>query len=83
VRDPVKSLVECGVGDDVDTVIIDGKIVMEGRKIPGLDLDDLRSQAQASGERVWASLPDWDLLGRTAEEACPYCFPLSLGQKDE
>ena len=24
VRDPVKSLIECGVGDDVETVIIDG-----------------------------------------------------------
>ncbi|MGH7247055.1 MAG: chlorohydrolase family protein, partial [Pseudomonadota bacterium] len=30
VRDPVKSVVECGVGDDVDTVIVDGKLCMEG-----------------------------------------------------
>lgn len=76
VLDPIKSLVECGVGDDVDTVIIDGKTVMEDRQIPGLDIADLLKQAQASGERVWASLPDWDPLGRTAEQACPYCFPL-------
>lgn len=76
ILDPIKSLIECGVGDDVETVIIDGKIVMEDRKIPGLDMADLLKQAQASGERIWASLPDWDPLGRTAEEACPYCFPL-------
>ncbi len=76
VRDPVKSLVECGVGDDVETVIVDGKIIMEDRKIPGLDIEDLRKQAQASGEKVWASLPEWDLLGRTADTACPYCYPL-------
>jgi cytosine/adenosine deaminase-related metal-dependent hydrolase len=76
VRDPIKSLVECGVGDDVETVIIDGKMVMENREIPGLDMAGLLKQAQASGERVWASLPDWDPLARTAEEACPYCFPL-------
>jgi hypothetical protein len=25
LRDPVKSLVECGVGDNVDTVIVDGR----------------------------------------------------------
>ena len=26
VRDPIKSLVECGIGDDVDTVIVDGVV---------------------------------------------------------
>ncbi len=76
VRDPIKSLVECGVGDDVETVIIDGKTVMENRQIPGVDMIDLLRQAQSSGERVWASLPDWDPLSRTADEACPYCYPL-------
>jgi 5-methylthioadenosine/S-adenosylhomocysteine deaminase len=76
IRDPIKSLVECGVGDDVETVIIDGKTVMENRQIPGLDMADLLRQAQSSGERVWDSLPDWDPLGRTADQACPYCYPL-------
>jgi 5-methylthioadenosine/S-adenosylhomocysteine deaminase len=77
IRDPIKSLVECGVGDDVETVIIDGKTVMENRQIPGLDMNDLLRQAQGSGERIWASLPDWDPLGRTADEACPYCYPMT------
>jgi cytosine/adenosine deaminase-related metal-dependent hydrolase len=76
VLDPIKSLVECGVGDDVETVIIDGKIAMENRQIPGVDMTELLREAQLSGERVWASLPDWDPLGRTAEQACPYCYPL-------
>jgi 5-methylthioadenosine/S-adenosylhomocysteine deaminase len=75
VRDPVKSLVECGVGDDVETVIIDGKTVMENRSIPGVDFSKIRSDAQAAGEKVWATLPDWDPLGRTAESACPWCYP--------
>ena len=34
VRDPVKSVVECGIGDDVETVIVDGKLVMENRDHP-------------------------------------------------
>jgi cytosine/adenosine deaminase-related metal-dependent hydrolase len=76
VRDPIKSLVECGVGDDVETVIIDGKVVMQNRDIPGIDMGALLQEAQASGERVWASLPDWDPLGRNAETACPYSYPL-------
>ena len=75
VRDPVKSVVECGVGDDVDTVIVDGKLCMEHGNIPGVDFAKLNAAAQAAGETIWATLPDWDPLGRSAEEACPYCYP--------
>ena len=75
VRDPVKSVVECGIGDDVDTVIVDGKIRMENGVIPGVDFRRLREDAQAAGESIWATLPEWDPLGRTAEDACPYCYP--------
>jgi cytosine/adenosine deaminase-related metal-dependent hydrolase len=76
VRDPVKSLVDCAVGDDVELVMVDGVIRMEKREIPGVDLEELRRVAQAEGERFWARLPEWNLLGQTAEEACPWSFPL-------
>jgi hypothetical protein len=75
VRDPVKSIVECGIGDDVETVIVDGELLMENRTIPGVDFAKIRREAQAAGEKVWATLPDWDPLGRTAEAACPWCYP--------
>jgi 5-methylthioadenosine/S-adenosylhomocysteine deaminase len=76
VRDPIKSVVECGVGDDVDTVIVDGKICMENGIIPGVDFARLRNDAQAAGETIWSTLPAWDPLGRSADEACPYSYPL-------
>jgi 5-methylthioadenosine/S-adenosylhomocysteine deaminase len=76
VRDPVKSVVECGVGDDVDTVIVDGNIVMQGGVIPGVDFARLRKDAQAAAEQIWATLSDWDPLGRTHEEACPWSYPM-------
>lgn len=75
VRDPIKSLVDCGVGDDVDTVIVNGKVCMENGVVPGIDVDALRAQAQASGDGVWASVKDWDPKGRTAEEVSPWSFP--------
>jgi len=75
VRDPVKSVVECGVGDDVDTAIVDGKVVMEGAVIPGVDFAKLRAQAQAAAEQIWDTLADWDPLGRTHEQACPWSYP--------
>src|ERR1700746_3828229 len=43
VRDPVKSVVECGIGDDVETVIVDGKTVMENGRIAGVDFARLRA----------------------------------------
>jgi cytosine/adenosine deaminase-related metal-dependent hydrolase len=76
VRDPIKSLIECGVGDDVDTVIVDGKLCMENGAIPGVDIPKLMADAQAAGEAVWDTLSEWDPLSRTAEEACPWCYPM-------
>ncbi|MBV8168810.1 MAG: amidohydrolase family protein [Alphaproteobacteria bacterium] len=76
VHDPIKSLVECGVGDDVDTVIVNGVVRMQGGRIPGVDFADLRSRAQAAGERIWNDWQHWDPHGRTATEMSPLSFPL-------
>jgi len=75
VRDPVRSVVECGIGDDVDTVIVDGRTCMEGGTIPGIDFRRLNADAQTAAEAIWTTLPEWDPLGREAEEACPFCYP--------
>jgi 5-methylthioadenosine/S-adenosylhomocysteine deaminase len=77
VRDPIKSLVDCGIGDDVETVIVDGRICMENGRIPGIDFAALRQRAQAAGERIWSGWADWDPLGRTADEMSPLSFPLA------
>jgi 5-methylthioadenosine/S-adenosylhomocysteine deaminase len=77
IRDPVKSVVECGVGDDVDTVIVDGNVVMQGTLIAGVDFAKLRADAQAAAEQIWDTLADWDPLGRTHAEACPWSYPMA------
>ena len=74
VRDPIKSLIDCGIGNDVDTVIVDGVVRMEGGRIPGIDFAALRAQAQAAGERVWSGWQNWDPHGRSADEMSPYSF---------
>jgi cytosine/adenosine deaminase-related metal-dependent hydrolase len=75
VRDPIKSLIDCGIGDDVDTVIVDGIVRMENGQIPGVDFAKLRADAQAAGERVWSRWQEWDPNGRTADQMSPYSFP--------
>jgi 5-methylthioadenosine/S-adenosylhomocysteine deaminase len=77
IRDPIKALVECGIGDDVVTVIVDGVVRMRDRVIPGVDLAAVRRQAQGAAETVWQRVQEWDPLGRTAEEISPWSFPLS------
>jgi 5-methylthioadenosine/S-adenosylhomocysteine deaminase len=76
VRDPIKALVECGIGDDVVTVIVDGVVRMRDRVIPGVDLDAVRRAAQDAGERVWERVQEWDPLGRTAEQISAWSFPV-------
>ena len=76
MRDPIKGVVECGIGDDVRTVIVDGKVCVEEGQILGVDLEDLRRQAQEAAEVAWGHLQDWDALGRTAEEMSPWSYPL-------
>src|ERR671937_445376 len=76
VRDPIKSLVECGIADDVEKVLVDGIVRMENRSIPGVDLPGLRARAQAAGEEVWSRLAEWDPLRRTAEQMSPWSFPM-------
>jgi 5-methylthioadenosine/S-adenosylhomocysteine deaminase len=76
VRDPIKSLVECGIADDIETVIVDGIVRMENRKIPGVDMERMRTAAQQSGEYMWNHWGDWDPLMRTAEQMNPWSFAL-------
>src|SRR2546421_620949 len=77
VRDPIKALGECGIGDDVGTGIVDGVVRMRHRVIPGVDLSAVRGEAEAAGEGVWGRVPEWDPLGRTAAEMSPWSFPLA------
>ncbi|KUO39373.1 MAG: amidohydrolase [Hadesarchaea archaeon DG-33-1] len=52
VRNPISNLVYAACGSDVDTVIIDGKIIMEGRKVKTIDEHEIISRAQELGLEV-------------------------------
>ena len=76
IRDPIRSLVDCGVASDVESVIVDGQVIMENRHIPGApSMDQLLARAQTFAESYWASYPQLDWHGRTADEAFPNAFP--------
>ena len=75
VRDPIKALVECGVGDDVETVIVDGVVRVRDRHVIGCDMKSLRERMQAAAQQVWDSWQTFDPLRRTAEDMSPWSFP--------
>ena len=76
IRDPISALVDCGIGDDVETVLVDGKVIMKDRVIPGVDMNELLDDAQVEAQRYWDKAGEWHPLGWTADEASPMSFPI-------
>jgi cytosine/adenosine deaminase-related metal-dependent hydrolase len=74
-RDPIRALVQCATADDVERVLVDGRVVVEGGRVVGVDEDRLLADAQREAERLWASVPHWDWQGRTAEAFAPASLP--------
>ncbi len=52
IHDVVSNLVYCGKAADVDTVIIDGRIVVENRRVMGVDLAKLYADVAAAVARI-------------------------------
>jgi cytosine/adenosine deaminase-related metal-dependent hydrolase len=50
VYDPIANLVYAAHGGDVDTVIVAGKILMQGRQLVGIDEAAVLGEAQEAGE---------------------------------
>lgn len=52
VYNMVANLIYCGKAADVDTVVVNGEIVVEGRRIKGVDLPSLCSKVQHTAEDI-------------------------------
>lgn len=55
INELASDLVYCGKASDVDTVVVDGRIVVENRRIAGLDLPSLYREAAAAVARIGAA----------------------------
>jgi cytosine/adenosine deaminase-related metal-dependent hydrolase len=76
VHDPIKAVVECGSGRDVETVIVDGQLLVEGGTALRLDEAALLREVQAEGERLWQAVPEWHWTGTTVDEVVPPSYPI-------
>jgi len=76
VRDPINALVEYGSGADVETVIVDGEVVIENGRSTRINDDELFAQAEAGATRAWDNWAQRDWNGRTVEQIIPPAFPM-------
>jgi cytosine/adenosine deaminase-related metal-dependent hydrolase len=76
VHDPIKSLVEYGSAADIDSVIVDGRSLIEGRRALAVDEPALLAAIQESGERAWASSADWHWSHATVDQLAPMSYPV-------
>jgi cytosine/adenosine deaminase-related metal-dependent hydrolase len=74
-RDPINALVEYGSGADVETVIVDGEVVVENGRSTRIDDDELFAQAEQGAKRAWDNWSGRDWNGRTVEQIVPPAFP--------
>jgi cytosine/adenosine deaminase-related metal-dependent hydrolase len=74
-RDPINALVEYGSGADVETVIVDGEVVVENGRSTRIDEAELFAQAEAGTKRAWDNWPGRDWGGRSVEQIIPPAFP--------
>jgi 5-methylthioadenosine/S-adenosylhomocysteine deaminase len=76
VHDPIKALVECGTGRDVETVIVDGQTLVEQGRAVRVDESALLRDVQAEGERLWKAIPQWHWSGRPLDDIVPPSYPV-------
>lgn len=75
LRDPVRNIVYSAEPNDVREVIVNGRTVMEDRKVLGADPDHvLAARLQAAGERLWQRIEKFDRERRDAEGFSPQTY---------
>jgi cytosine/adenosine deaminase-related metal-dependent hydrolase len=74
VFDPIKSLVNCANGSDVETVIIDGEILVENGRLKKVDEDKLMKDVEKATIKSWGNIPNWHWAKSTASEISPPSF---------
>jgi 5-methylthioadenosine/S-adenosylhomocysteine deaminase len=69
--DPVRAIVHLAQPENVDSVMVDGRLLVEGRKITIADEGEILAAVTASSQRIWNSHAGYDPLGRSVDQAFP------------
>jgi cytosine/adenosine deaminase-related metal-dependent hydrolase len=71
VRDPIRNLVNCAQRSDVQTVIVNGEIIVDKGRLLTIDEEKLVEEVQKTTEGIWDRIPENHYLNLTADEVSP------------
>lgn len=74
-RDPINALVEYASSADIETVIVDGAVVVDQGRSTRVDDERLFTEAEAGAKRAWDNWATRDWAARTVEDIIPPAFP--------
>jgi hypothetical protein len=60
----------------VDTVIVDGKILIREGRAVGLDEEAIRANAERAVLAYWSQVPGWHWAGKDADGMVPPAYPI-------
>jgi cytosine/adenosine deaminase-related metal-dependent hydrolase len=72
--DPIKALVDFGSSRDVDTVIVDGKTLVQGGRALRVDEAQVLERARHATRGYWQRVPDWYWSGADIDRIVPPAF---------
>ena len=76
IDDPIKTLVYMTSQRDIETVIVDGRVVVEGGRVPGVDEEELARKANEVNQRQKMAFASQNPMGMSVDELFPPSFPV-------
>src|SRR5207249_7647697 len=73
---PSKALVDGAPGRDVDTVMVDGKVLVQGGPTTRVNEDEVYAKARQATEQYWSHVDGWRWDGATVDRIVPPAFPM-------
>ena len=67
----MRTLIHIATGRDCDTVIVNGKVVVEAGYVNGIDESELKNRAQTSWLKYKTGIVSWDWRGRDIDQMFP------------
>lgn len=79
--DPIRTLLLNGTARQATHSVVAGRMIMRDGMIPGVDLQQLRAEAQHLFARMREAYSERDVQGRSADELFPSSFPTPGAQR--
>jgi 5-methylthioadenosine/S-adenosylhomocysteine deaminase len=76
LRDPIQNIVFSAETEDVETVIINGRTVLDAGRVVGLGdrAEEVTARVQRTAETMWSGMATVDREGRTIDDLAPPSF---------